>query len=54
MSSIVKLSAKFTEDLNQLNQKNDDQMNEIQHTKAKLGDVLQKKWKNKALHAEYR
>jgi hypothetical protein len=32
MRSIVKLAAKFTEDLNQLNQKNDAQKNEIQYT----------------------
>jgi hypothetical protein len=40
MSSIVKLAAKFTKHLNQLNQKNDAQKNEIQHTKEKLGEVL--------------
>jgi septation ring formation regulator EzrA len=53
MSSIVKLAAKFTEDLNQLNQKNDAQKNEIQHTKAKFGEVLKKEWKNKAVHGQY-
>jgi hypothetical protein len=53
MSSIVKLAAKFTEDLNQLNPKNDAQKNEIQHTKAKLGQVLKKKWKNMAMHGQY-
>jgi hypothetical protein len=47
------LAAKFTEDLNQLNQKNDVQKNEIQHTKAKLGGVLKNKWKNKAVHGQY-
>jgi hypothetical protein len=53
MSSILKLAAKFTEDLNQLNQKNDAQKNEIQNTKAKWGEVLKKKWKNKAMHGQY-
>jgi septation ring formation regulator EzrA len=53
MSSIVMLAAKFTEDLNQLNQKNDAEKNEIQHTKAKWGEVLKKKWKNKAMHGQY-
>jgi hypothetical protein len=53
MNSTVKLAAKFTEDLNQLNEKNDAKKNEIQHTKAKLGDVLKKKWKNKAMHGQY-
>jgi ribosomal protein S4 len=47
------LAEKFTEDLNQLNQKNDAQKNEIQHTKAKLGEVLKKKWKKKAMHGQY-
>jgi hypothetical protein len=50
MSSIVKLAAKFTEDLNQLNQKNDAEKNEIQYTKTKWGEVLKTKWKNKAMH----
>jgi hypothetical protein len=47
------LAAKITEDLNQLNEKNDAKQNEIQHTKAKLGEVLKKKWKNKAMHGQY-
>jgi hypothetical protein len=47
MNSIVKLAAKFTEDLNQLNEKNDAEKDEIQHTKAKLGEVLKKKWKTR-------
>jgi hypothetical protein len=53
MSSIVKLAAKFTKYLNQLNKKNDIQKNEIQHTNAKLGEVLKKKWKNKAMYGKY-
>jgi hypothetical protein len=53
MSSIVKLAAKFTEDLNQLNQKNDAQKNEIQHTTAKLKEILKKKWENKAMQGQY-
>jgi hypothetical protein len=43
MSSIVKLAAKFTEDLNQLCQKNDAQKNETQHTMAKWGEIMKKK-----------
>jgi hypothetical protein len=38
-NSIVKLAAKITEDLSQLNGKNDAKQDEIQHTKAKLGEV---------------
>jgi hypothetical protein len=52
MSSIVKLAAKFTGNLNQLNQKNYAQKNEIQDTKAKWGEVLKKKRKNKAMHGQ--
>jgi hypothetical protein len=51
MSSIVSLAAKFTEDLNQLNQKNDAQKNEIQYTKTKWGEVLKNAW---AIHTEHR
>jgi hypothetical protein len=40
-------------DLNQLNEKNDAKQYEIQHTKAKLGEVLKKNWKNKAMHGQY-
>jgi hypothetical protein len=49
MNSIVKTAAKITEDLNGAKQ------DEIQQTKAKLGEVL-KNWKNKgnawAIHTE--
>jgi hypothetical protein len=47
MNSIVKLAEKHTGDLNQLNEKNDAKQDEIQHTKAKLGEVLKKKWKTR-------
>jgi dGTP triphosphohydrolase len=53
MNSIVKLAAKITEDLNKLNEKNDAIQDEIQHTKATLGEVLKKNWKNKAMHGQY-
>jgi hypothetical protein len=52
MNSIVKLAAKITEDLNQLNE-NNTKHNEIQHTKAKMGEVLKKNWKNKATRGQY-
>jgi hypothetical protein len=58
MNSIVKLAAKITEDLNKLNEKNDAKQDEIQHMKAKLGEVLKNNWKKKgnawAIHTEYR
>jgi hypothetical protein len=53
MNSIVKLAAKITEGLRQLNGKNDAKQDEIQHTKAKLGKVLKKNWRNKAMHGQY-
>jgi hypothetical protein len=53
MNSIVKLAAKITEDSNQPNGKNDAKQDEIQHTKAKFGEVLKKNWKNKALYGQY-
>jgi hypothetical protein len=46
------LAAKFTEDLNQLNEKNNAKQDEIQYTKAKLGKVLKKKWKKKVTHGQ--
>jgi hypothetical protein len=53
MNSIIKSAAKIIEELSQLNGKSDAKQNEIQHTKARLGDVLQKKWKNKVTHGHY-
>jgi hypothetical protein len=53
MNSIVKLAAKMIEDLNKRNEKNDAKEDEIQHTKTKLGEVLKKNWKNKAMHGQY-
>jgi hypothetical protein len=53
MNSMVKLTAKITEGLNQLNEKNDTKQDEIQHMKATLGEVLKKTWKNKAMHGQY-
>jgi hypothetical protein len=52
MNSIIKLAAKITEDLSQLNGTNDAKQVGIQHTKAKLGEVLEKNWKNKAMHGQ--
>jgi hypothetical protein len=50
MNSIIKLAAKTAEDLSQLNGKNDAKQDKIQHMRAKLGEVLEKNWKNKAMH----
>jgi hypothetical protein len=43
MNSIIKSAAKFTEELIQLYRKKDAKQDEIQHTKAILGNVLKKK-----------
>jgi hypothetical protein len=51
--SILKLAAKITEELSQLNGKNDANQNEMQHTKERLVDVIKKKWKNKIMHGQY-
>jgi GMP synthase PP-ATPase subunit len=53
MNSIVKLATKITENLSQLNGKNDTKQDKIQHTKAKLGEVSKKNWKNKAMNGQY-
>jgi hypothetical protein len=53
MNSIIKLSAKITEDVSQLNVKNDAKQDKIQHTKAKLGEGLKKNLKNEAMHGQY-
>ena len=52
MNSIIKTATKITEELNQPNERSDTKQNEIQHTKAKLGESL-KKWKNKVMHGQY-
>jgi hypothetical protein len=53
MNSIIKSAAKFTEELGQFYGKSDEKQDEIQHTKARLGEVLKKKWKNKVMHGQY-
>ena len=47
MSSIIKTAAKIAEELSQPNEKSDAKQEGIQHTKARLGEVLKNKWKNK-------
>ena len=43
MNSILKSAAKIIEELSQLNGKSDVKQDEIQHTKARLGEVLKEK-----------
>jgi ribosomal protein S4 len=41
---------KIIEELSQLYGKSDAKQDEIQHTKARLGEVLKKKWKTKIMY----
>jgi hypothetical protein len=52
MNSITKSAAKFIEELIQLNGKSSAKQDEIQHAKARLRELLKKKWKNKIMHAQ--
>ena len=53
MNSIVKTAAKIAEELSQPNEESDAKQEGIQHTKARLGEVLKNKWKNKVMHGQY-
>jgi len=53
MNSTIKRAAKITEDLSQPNEKSDAKQYGIQHTKARLGESLKKKWKSKVMHGQY-
>jgi hypothetical protein len=53
MNSTIKSAAKIIEEISQLIGKSDAKQDEIQHTKARLGEVLKKKWKNKVMHGQY-
>ena len=57
MNSIIKTAAKITVELSQPNEKSDAKQDGIQHIKARLGESLKKKWKNKVyitVHSKYR
>ena len=53
MNSVIKTAAKITEELSQPNEKSDAKQDGIKHTKARLGQSLKKKWKNKVMHGQY-
>jgi hypothetical protein len=53
MNSIIKSAAKFIEELSQLYGRSGAKHDEIQYTKARLGEVLKNKWKNKVMHGQY-
>jgi len=50
MNSIIKTAAKITEELSQPNEKSDAKQDGIQHTQARLGECLRKKWKTKVMY----
>jgi len=52
MNSVIKTAAKIKEELSQPNEKSDTKQDGIQHTKARLGESLKKKWKNKVMHGQ--
>jgi 3'-phosphoadenosine 5'-phosphosulfate sulfotransferase len=52
-NSILKTAAKITEVLSQPNEKGDAKQDGIQHIKARLGETLKTKWKNKVMHGQY-
>ena len=49
MNSVLKLATKIIEELSQPHVKSDG----IQHTKARLREILKEKWKNKVMHGQY-
>jgi ElaB/YqjD/DUF883 family membrane-anchored ribosome-binding protein len=53
VNSIIKSATKIIEELNRLSGKSDAKQDEIQHMKARLGEVLKKKWKNNVMHGQY-
>jgi hypothetical protein len=50
MNSTIKIAAKITEELRQLNEKSDAKHDGIHHTKARLGESLKTKRKNTVMH----
>jgi len=53
MNSILKSAAKVIEELNQIIGMHDAKQDGMQHMKGRLGEVLEKKWKNKVRHGYY-
>ena len=53
INSIIKTTAKITEKLSQPNDKSNTKQDGIEHINARLGESLNKKWKNKVLHGQY-
>jgi len=53
MNPIIKTAAKIAEELSQTNERSDAKQNGIQHTKARMGEVLKNKWKNNVMHGPF-
>jgi hypothetical protein len=52
VNSIIKTAAKIVGELSQPNEKSDAKQEVIKHTKTRLGEVLENKWKNKLMHGQ--
>jgi hypothetical protein len=53
MNLTINTAAKITEELSQISEKSNAKQAEIQHTKARLGEIQKNKWKNKVMHGQY-
>ena len=53
MNSIIKTTTKIAEELSRPNEKSDTKQEGVQHTNARLREVLKNKWKNKVMHGQY-
>jgi hypothetical protein len=53
MNSTISTAAKITEELSQVSEKIDAKQEGVQYTKARLGEVLKNKWKNKGMNGQH-
>jgi hypothetical protein len=53
MNSTIKTGRMIAEELNQSNENSDRKNEGIQHTKARSGPSLNKKWESKVIHGQY-
>jgi hypothetical protein len=52
MNPTIKIAAKITEELSQLNERSDAKQDGIQYTRARLKYSVKTKWKNKVMHGQ--
>ena len=53
MNSTIKTAANIVGELSQSDENSDTKQEGVQHTKARLGKSLKKKWENKVIHGQY-